>query len=71
MEPAAPTAATPAEKHPGEAAVGDITSCPVTKQRFMVLADSPKTTYGGKTYYFCCADCPARFLQDPKKYTSN
>ena len=69
IAPASPTAA-PAEKRPGEATVGDITTCPVTKQKFMVLADSAKTTYDGKTYYFCCSECPARFLQDPKKYTS-
>jgi len=27
-----------------------------------------KTTYGGKTYYFCSESCKKQFEKDPKKF---
>ncbi len=64
-------AASPAGvvKAPGEAAIGDVSTCPVSKETFTITAASPKATYGGKTYYFCCAGCEQKFQSDPKKYS--
>jgi len=53
---------------PGEARVGDKTLCLVSKEEFVVKEDSPKVEYEGKTYYFCCPGCDAKFKADPKKY---
>src|SRR4051812_24472819 len=52
----------------GEAKVGDHTKCPVSGHEFVVTADSPHAEYNGKTYYFCCADCPKEFAANPEKY---
>jgi Cu+-exporting ATPase len=30
--------------------------------------DTPRTEYGGETYYFCNASCRDRFDEEPKKY---
>ena len=54
---------------PGEAKLGDHTRCPVSGDEFVVKADSPHTEQGGKTYYFCCAECVDKFKADPAKYT--
>jgi Cu+-exporting ATPase len=53
---------------PGEARVGDRTKCPVSGHEFVVKADSPHAEYNGKTYYFCCSDCPKAFEAHPEKY---
>jgi YHS domain-containing protein len=53
---------------PGEAKVGDKTLCMISKEEFVVKADSPKVEHEGKTYYFCCSGCEAKFKADPKKY---
>ncbi|HTQ47014.1 MAG TPA: YHS domain-containing protein [Polyangiaceae bacterium] len=55
-------------KAPGEATVGDRTSCPVSGKDFTVSAESPHVEYQGKLYYFCCPQCPQKFLADPAKY---
>ncbi len=55
-------------KKPGEAAVGDKTSCPISKEVFTVTATSPKLEYKGKTYYFCCGGCDTKFKENPEKY---
>jgi YHS domain-containing protein len=60
---------TAAMVKPGEAKVGDRTSCPVSKEAFTVAADSPSAQYDGKTYYFCCPHCAEKFQADPQKYT--
>ncbi|GMU61990.1 MAG: hypothetical protein AMXMBFR34_37530 [Myxococcaceae bacterium] len=68
---AAPTEAAPAAaapKPPGEAALGDRTTCPVSGEVFTVKADSPKVVHDGKTYFLCCDDCVADFQKDPAKY---
>jgi YHS domain-containing protein len=74
---ATPRAAEPAAHHvevkgplvaPGEAKLGDATSCPVSGDAFVVAADSPHVQYQGTTYYFCCPDCVGDFEKDPAKY---
>ena len=67
---ATPTqAAQPQLKAPGEAKVGDKTTCPVMKGHEFVVTDaSPKAEYKGKTYYFCCPGCVDEFKQNPAKY---
>jgi len=67
--PASPVGATTLVA-PGEAKLGDHTRCPVSGDEFVVKADSPHTELGGKTYYFCCAECVDKFKADPAKYTS-
>jgi YHS domain-containing protein len=66
--PSTPAAPAAGLKAPGEAAIGDRTTCPVSKEEFSVAADSPKVEHGGKTYYFCCAGCDGKFTKDPAKY---
>jgi len=69
--PAAPpeTSTTPSDlKAPGEATVGDRTRCPVSGDDFTVSAESPHVEYQGKLYYFCCPNCPQKFLANPAKY---
>lgn len=69
-----PAAATPAPAAaqrlvpPGEARVGDRTTCPISNEEFVVTADSPHTEYEGRTYYFCCAPCVERFRAAPQQY---
>ena len=64
----APSASTQDVKAPGDANVGDKTTCPVMKHAFVVTETSPSYQYEGKTYYFCCPGCIERFKADPKKY---
>src|SRR5262245_20542280 len=67
----APAAASPAPLvAPGEAKVGDRTKCPVSGDEFVVKADSPHAEYHGKTYYFCCSDCPKAFEANPEKFVT-
>ncbi|HEX8112735.1 MAG TPA: YHS domain-containing protein [Kofleriaceae bacterium] len=67
----APTAASSAPLvAPGEAKVGDRTKCPVSGHEFVVKADSPHAEYNGKTYYFCCPDCPKAFEANPEKFAT-
>lgn len=35
-----------------------------------VTADTPRTEYNGKTYYFCSDDCKAAFEKSPQKYAT-
>jgi YHS domain-containing protein len=57
-------------KAPGDAAVGDRTTCVISKEEFTVTAESPKAEYKGKTYYFCCPGCDGKFKADPAKYVT-
>jgi Cu+-exporting ATPase len=73
--PAAPSPAAAAAPStplvaPGEAKVGDRTKCPVSGHEFVVTADSPHAEYNGKTYYFCCTDCPKAFEANPEKFVT-
>lgn len=53
---------------PGEAKLGDRTTCPVSGETFTVASDSPKVELDGKTYFFCCNDCVGDFQKEPQKY---
>lgn len=64
----APSSSAKGVVPPGEAKVGDRSYCLVSKEEFVVNADSPKAEYEGKTYYFCCSGCDKAFTKDPKKY---
>lgn len=55
---------------PGEATVGDTTTCPVSGEEFVVTAESPHVEHEGRTYYFCCPGCDARFQANPQQYLS-
>lgn len=55
----------------GEAKVGDKTKCPVSGEVFTVTDASPKVEHEGKTYYFCCSGCDAKFKADPAKFLSS
>ncbi len=52
----APAAAKPAPAH-----------CAITDEVISDPAGSLKTTFNGKTYYFCCGGCPAEFAKNPAK----
>jgi YHS domain-containing protein len=43
--------------------------CPITGNKVDPAKTKLKTTYKGKTYYFCCAGCPEEFKKNPVKYT--
>ncbi len=59
----------PAVKAPGEAKLGDRTTCAVhTSPAFAVTATTPKAEHDGRTYYFCCNHCAQRFLERPGDY---
>ena len=66
------TAAAPSNtlKPAGEAGIGDRTLCVVSKEEFVVTADSPRVVHAGKTYYFCCTGCDTDFAKDPERYLS-
>lgn len=67
--PAASNDAQPSVlKVPGEATIGDRTTCPTSGEEFTVTASSPKVEYKGRTYYFCCGGCDQKFAKDPEKY---
>jgi len=64
-------AATAAVKAPGEAAVSDTSTCPVTGETFKIEATSAKAEYQGKTYYFCCPGCKGKFEANPAKFVKH
>ena len=43
-------------------------SCPVTGKTFLRKDAGSRLEHGGKTLYFCCESCMAKFKGDPKKY---
>ena len=55
-------------KAPGEAKVGDKSTCLISNEEFLVTEKSPKVDYNGKTYYFCCPGCDTKFQADQAKY---
>ena len=55
---------------PGEAKVGDRTKCIVSGHEFVIKDDSPHAEYNGKTYYFCCNNCPKAFEANPEKFVT-
>ena len=69
-EQTASTETTGSVVAPGQATIGDTTTCPVTGETFVVTAESPHVEHDGLTYYFCCAGCDARSQADPHQYLS-
>lgn len=55
---------------PGEAQVGDRTTCPVSGDEFVVTESSPSVEHAGRTYRFCCPHCAARFEENPESFVS-
>lgn len=45
--------------------------CPVMGAKIASVKEAVgKSTYKGKTYYFCCAGCKSTFEKDPEKYVT-
>lgn len=57
---AAPVAGLPAEA-----------VCPVSGEKFKPDAGTKTAQYKGKTVYFCCPGCDAKFAANPAKYEGN
>jgi YHS domain-containing protein len=53
---------------PGEAGIGDRSTCPVSGGEFVVTESSPSVEHEGRTYYFCCPGCAGRFEANPEQY---
>src|SRR5690606_18606227 len=53
---------------PGEASIGDRSTCPVSGKEFVVSESSPSLEHEGRTYYFCCSGCAERFAADPERF---
>ncbi|MBZ0116332.1 MAG: YHS domain-containing protein [Sandaracinaceae bacterium] len=53
---------------PGDARVGDRTTCLVTGEEFLVGEGSPHVEHEGRTYFFCCDPCIEQFQADPERY---
>ncbi len=45
--------------------------CPVSGETFTPDANTKTAQYKGKTVYFCCPGCDAKFAADPTKYEKN
>jgi YHS domain-containing protein len=58
-------------KNPGKYVSADdkVVTCPVSGESFKKSEMTESTEYNGKTYYFCCPGCKAKFEKDPEKYT--
>jgi YHS domain-containing protein len=46
----------------------NVVECPVMGTKLSPSSAYGKTEYQGKTYYFCCAGCPAQFEANPENY---
>jgi YHS domain-containing protein len=75
--PAAQTAAAASQGKPlgkaptsfdAEAPIGTKATCPVMGNELTVAADTPRSQYKGKWYYFCCPGCKPQFDADPEKF---
>lgn len=42
--------------------------CPVTGEAVANPKSAPKSVYKGRTYYFCHAECKAKFDKNPARY---
>ncbi len=47
---------------------GDHVTCPVSGEELSESEAAGSYEYNGKTYYFCCDGCKAKFVKDPEKY---
>lgn len=41
---------------------------PVNRESCEKTPMTPVAVYEMRNYYFCCTDCPAKFVADPKRY---
>jgi YHS domain-containing protein len=48
-----------------------VVKCPVSGKVIAKDAMNIKTEYKGKTYYFCCEGCKAKFEKNPEKYAKS
>ncbi len=46
-------------------------TCPVGRERCDKSPTTPSAVFRARTYYFCCPDGRARFVQDPAKYADS
>jgi YHS domain-containing protein len=53
----------------GSTAAPEYLNCPVSGGQMRVGPETPRSTHGGKTYYFCCAGCKEAFDKDPGHYS--
>jgi YHS domain-containing protein len=60
-------AAAPAVAPPASATAVD----PVCGMSVDVASARQKAEVDGVAYYFCCANCRAKFLKDPQAYLAN
>lgn len=58
-----------AKKPVKKVAKAETVTCPVMGSKFKPTAKTEKSTYKGKTYFFCCAGCKPEFDKNPAKYT--
>ncbi len=62
------------EKFLGKAAAapaaGEV-ACPVSGEKFVPTAESPRSEYQGKSYAFCCAGCKKKFDAAPDKFLAS
>lgn len=56
------------EEAPAADAKAEMVTCPVSGEEFALTADTPKSEYNGKTYYFCCNGCKPKFDADPAAF---
>lgn len=66
----AATATSDVLPNDGTRVVGDVTTCPVTKDVFKISETSPSSTFEGKIYYFCCKGCVKDFVANPATFLS-
>ena len=43
-------------------------TCPVMNREIARKDAAGRYEYNGKTFYFCCEDCKAKFIKNPEKY---
>jgi len=44
--------------------------CPVSKEPVRVRDAKAKSTYAGRSWYFCCSDCKGKFDKDPEEFAT-
>jgi len=49
----------------------NVVKCPVSGEVITKDAMNIKTVFKGKTYYFCCEGCKAKFEKNPEKYAKS
>ncbi len=62
------------DKEPAKYAKPKVKSvvCPVMGKKIADISKAAgKSTYQGKTYYFCCTDCKTKFDKNPAKYAKS